>query len=269
MLVPSKPKLKVHHGFLVKDHSGIRPVGPGVGSSPFDSSKWFGLFRNADINSIRQQVAATLICGVLSSFVGMVGYLGFPALKLLENAVTLVHPYWGFPHAAGGDKYTIVVAQFSNDTDNSQTATVTTSLSNAFDIMGENSPVQLIRLNRNIAISGDSGDVREQMSIAENEGQDWLQHLNADLLVWGSVVETSKVLRVHLLPRELHSKGGPKSVEFTRTVELPADFIQYLYNKIGESITVLTEGCYCDISERQYATIQAVENRLDILRAYP
>jgi tetratricopeptide (TPR) repeat protein len=130
----------------------------------------------------------------------------------------------------GAGHFKVLVAQLEGDTDGSQTRHLAESLDEQFSHSGEDN-VPSMRVERYPkALKLGRADIPGAVAKAEAKGQTGLARQNADVMVWGCVSTTDKVLRLRFLARDYtgfddHS-GSAKAQRYrlSEPIELPLDF---------------------------------------------
>lgn len=119
-----------------------------------------------------------------------------------------------------GKEFTILVADLDGDDENfTQTQHVVDAL-NREDLAAHRN-LQVLRIS-------EGGDTAENIQQAEATGRSWLAAQNADLLVWGRVVEANQTLRLRFLSASDASQTDQAYILAEDTFELPQSFSEDL-----------------------------------------
>ena len=154
------------------------------------------------------------------------------------------------PAKAPGKLFAILVAKLEGDKDGSQTRHIRSSLISQF---GEQSQIDVLFRDETLAMR--SGNLQAEISEAEKCGQKWLKQQRADVLIWGEVGASDKVLRLRFLSQS-GDGGGTKAYRLNEVLELPANFnanldavlavqaatlIKPIYERSGEALANVIE----------------------------
>ena len=123
---------------------------------------------------------------------------------------------------AAGTHFTVLVADLQDDDAGLQTKHIISSLKRQFGAHQPNTGFHVAELGQKLSTSS-VGLLHERDAAAEQKGRDWLREKSAHLLIWGSVAEAQKVIRLRFLPIEGdgHSETG---YSLTEILELPLNF---------------------------------------------
>lgn len=151
-----------------------------------------------------------------------------------------------------GTNFSILVPELEGDNDDSQRRHVIQSLQTQF--AGHESTIHIVRYPAALKLR--DGEVSAMEAAAETQGRKWLKDKNADLLIWGSVGEKDRMLRLRFLPL-LEGPTATKPYFLSQSaLELPEDFgadfgsvlattaaarIQVVYAHQGQILTQLIE----------------------------
>lgn len=125
--------------------------------------------------------------------------------------------------AVEGTHFTILVAELEDDDEKrGQTKHVIQSLRTQFDSRQSSKAFAVIDFPR-VLKSGIAGSLVQLDEVVEQKGRDWLREKNAHLLIWGSVAQADKVIRLRFLPS--HGKDRIASgYVLSELLELPTNF---------------------------------------------
>ena len=172
------------------------------------------------------------------------------AVAIAAGATLTYITFFPPPPAASGKQFAILVAKLEGDKDGSQTRHIRNSLITQF---GQQSQIDVLFRDETLAMP--LGNLRAELSEAEKHGQKWLKQQRADVLVWGEVAASDKVLRLRFLSQS-GDGGGTKAYRLNEVLELPANFnadlgavlavqaatsIKPIYERSGEALANVIE----------------------------
>jgi tetratricopeptide (TPR) repeat protein len=118
--------------------------------------------------------------------------------------------------------FAILVPTLDVDTDGQQTRHILQSLERQFMGTGNGTRMHILAYPDVLTVA--EGERSAAIAAAERKGRQWLKAKNADVLVWGEVAESNKVLRLRFLSQSGYG-GGAKAYRLNEgTLELPANF---------------------------------------------
>ena len=125
--------------------------------------------------------------------------------------------------AGDASHFTILVVELEDDDEKrSQTKHVIQSLRAQFGAHLDSKAFAVIDYPM-VLKSGNVGLLDQRDKAAEQKGRDWLREKNAHLLIWGSVAEANKVVRLRFLPVEGDGQNE-KGYKLSDILELPSNF---------------------------------------------
>ena len=200
-----------------------------------------------------RQVDSSFISEILegvikAAVIGVGGYFSDVFLRPLAGLVgaAILAP----KPVASGKQFAILVGKLEGDKDGSQTRHIRSSLITQF---GQQSQIDVLFRDETLAMP--LGNLRAELSEAEKHGQKWLKQQRADVLVWGEVAASDKVLRLRFLSQS-GDGGGAKAYRLNEVLELPANFnadlgavlavqaatsIRPIYERSGEALANVIE----------------------------
>ena len=172
------------------------------------------------------------------------------AVAIAAGATLTYITFFPPPQKASGKLFAILVANLEGDKDGSQTRHIRNSLITQF---GQQSQIDVLFRDETLAMP--FGNLRAELSEAEKHGQKWLKQQRANVLVWGEVGASDKVLRLRFLSQS-GDGGGTKAYRLNEVLELPANFnadlgavlavqaatsIKPIYERMGEALANVIE----------------------------
>lgn len=194
------------------------------------------------IGAVVLVVAATIGAGFSDSLKGTAKSFADHIIVSLQNKYEELFPP-KLPRAHNKFALTILVARLDEDADGSQTKHVSQSLHRTFNFTDGEPSVDLILTSRILRV-GDTGIISHDYKAAEEIGRDWLKESGADVLVWGSVAERNKVLRLNFVANAKMGRKATESYKLTDILELPKDFDSRLGATIAEKVLSQVEVAY-------------------------
>ena len=136
-------------------------------------------------------IGGTVTLFVVGYTAALYNEIALPPRELLCNSQSF------FAAPAPNTHYTILVSDFDNDTDLKHTE-------RAVSVFLKQSGVEVIRTCKVLKLETYKYSLSDAQLRAEKQGIQWLKDRNADLLIWGNVVNPDKEVKLSFL----HTSGG-------------------------------------------------------------
>lgn len=151
--------------------------------------------------------------------------------------------------------FAVLIADLDGDSDGSQTRHVVRSI-------GATPGLEVLRVGRCLKID-DVGSVADNIAKAVRVGRKWLEEKNADVLIWGEVIEANRSLQLGILAShssEVLSLQGSESEDGTSymlnsSCELPENFSADLSEVLVGFVKVV-------LGRKEHAAVQDLKNLL-------
>jgi len=124
-----------------------------------------------------------------------------------------------YPYAASGKRFAIVVAKLTGDENGRQTRHILSSLEREFSTGNQGTQVDILSYPKELKSTGDTQNVLWATETARAH----LSTFRADVVIWGEVAATDKVLRLRFTTLNSHAVTA-KPYNLTDALELPSNF---------------------------------------------
>lgn len=167
------------------------------------------------------------------------------------------------------DRVGILIARFENDPDGEYSRRVRTALERQFPVSADGSAAVEVDFYPDVLSLPAQGRLSESLERAREQGMQWLEEQNAELLIWGRAVPSEKELELRILTRQSTDSAGIGRPELY-PIRIPSEFS----DQIGASLAGLVAGAgYSAWSQRgefltpeKFKTLSAWLTRLKTLR---